>query len=279
MKLNPNSLDGICACLTYALGVEAPHEAAAPNADLKAYIDSIFNGGKADRVFMYNPDAIPQWVYEKYPNLTERTREKADIEIPLCAVLPSFTPVCYATMYSGAQPEAHGIQGYVKPVLTIDTLFDALIRAGKKPAIVAYENMSVGIIFGGRDMDCFVCRDVDEAISVGMELILKDEHDFIMLYNGNYDAQMHNYGPESIEALAELKVNDRLFSVIYDMISTHWKHHDTLLGFAMDHGSHKIDEANGYPRYDEKDIVGAHGFNLAEDLNIVHLYKGIPRSK
>ena len=112
-----------------------------------------------------------------------------------------------------------------------------------------------------------------------MELILKDEHDFILLYNGNYDAQMHNYGPESIEALAELKVNDRLFSVIYDMISQHWSHHNTLLGFAMDHGSHKIDEANGYPRYDDKDIVGAHGFDLVEDLNIVHLYKGIPRSK
>jgi len=46
----------------------------------------------------------------------------------------------------------------------------------------------------------------------------------------------------------------------------------------MDHGSHLIDEENGYPRYDEDDLVGAHGFDLEEDLNIVHLYKGLPKN-
>ncbi len=61
---NPNSLDTICASLAYAMGIEAPKEAASPNEDLVAYIDKIFGSEKADRIFMYNPDAIAQWGYE-----------------------------------------------------------------------------------------------------------------------------------------------------------------------------------------------------------------------
>lgn len=31
------------------------------------------------------------------------------------------------------------------------------------------------------------------------------------------------------------------FDIFDDMIKTHWKKHDTLIGFAMDHGCHEID--------------------------------------
>ena len=43
---------------------------------------------------------------------------------------------------------------------------------------------------------------------------------------------------------------------------THWKHHRTLMGFAMDHGSHDIDGN-----------CGSHGLYMPEDINIVHMYK------
>ncbi len=39
------------------------------------------------------------------------------------------------TMYTGAQPAVHGITAYAKPVIKIDTIFDALIRAGKNPLL------------------------------------------------------------------------------------------------------------------------------------------------
>ena len=109
---NPNSLDTICGALAYALGIEAPSEAAPANADLTAYIDEVFAGEKADRVIMYNPDAIAQWIYEKHPQLVKGAKSRADIEIPLCSVMPSVTPVCFGTMYTGAQPAVHGIRRY-----------------------------------------------------------------------------------------------------------------------------------------------------------------------
>ena len=68
--LNENSLDRICASLAYAMGIEPPKQAAEKNADLAAFIDRAFGGERADRVVMYNPDAIAQWIYEKYADYT-----------------------------------------------------------------------------------------------------------------------------------------------------------------------------------------------------------------
>ena len=63
--LNETSLDTLCGALAYAMGIEAPEHAATANETLWHYIDEAFSGQKADRIFMYNPDAIAQWIYEK----------------------------------------------------------------------------------------------------------------------------------------------------------------------------------------------------------------------
>ena len=80
---NVNSLDTICAALAYALDVEAPKQAAPANPDLVSYIDQIFNGGKADRVVMYNPDAVAQWIYEKYPQYFALLTGRSPMNLPV----------------------------------------------------------------------------------------------------------------------------------------------------------------------------------------------------
>lgn len=257
---NSNSLDTVCSALCYAMGINAPEQAAPANKDLCKYIDDALSGKKADRIFMYNPDAIGQWVYEKYPHLFYK--KNTDIEIPLCSVMPSVTPVCFGTMYTGAQPDIHGIKAYTKPVITIDTIFDALIRAGKKPVILAYGDASLSKIYLERDMDYYHFDYVDEVNAKAAELILKDEHDFYVVYNGNYDAAMHRHGPESIDAMGQLISNVHTYDMFNALIAEHWKNHNTLMGFAMDHGCHEIDGN-----------LGSHGLDMEEDLNITHLYK------
>lgn len=265
---NPISLDSICAALSYALGTEPPKEAAVPNAQLIGYIDKVFEGEKADRVIMYNPDAIAEWIYEKYPDFFKRVKKAGDQEIPLATVMPSVTPVCFGTMYTGAQPEVHGIRKYEKPVITIDTLFDSLIRSGKKCALITYGKCSLSRIYLGRDIDYyhFEHGDIEEVNAKALEVILEDKHDLIVIYNGNYDSVMHKKGPESAEALAELRVNDHIFGMICDTVERNYGSHNTLIGFAMDHGCHEID--GGF---------GSHGLDMEEDINIVHVYKGYPR--
>ncbi len=259
---NEHSLDTLCAALAYALGIDPPAQANIANPELTAYIDHAFAGKKADRLFLYNPDAIAQWIFEKYPDLFRELTSVTDLQLQLRTVMPSVTPVCFGTFYTGAQPEVHGIRSYTKPVIKIDTLFDALIRAGKRIALVTTDVCSMSKIYLERDMDYFNYPDIAEANAKTAELILADNYDVIVLYNGNYDTIMHRYGPESIHALGELRINIQAYAMFDALISEHWKTHRTLMGFAMDHGCHEIDGN-----------VGSHGLDMPEDLNITHFYQ------
>ncbi|MBE6551136.1 MAG: hypothetical protein E7665_03250 [Ruminococcaceae bacterium] len=256
------SLDMLCASLCDAIGVEAPKCAAGADERFMKMIGEAFGEKGVDRIFMYNPDAVAQWIYEKYASYFDGIKNMGVTEIPYACVMPSVTPVCFATMYTGAQPEIHGIRTYVKPVLTIDTIFDAMIRAGKKPVIVSTANDSISKIFLEREMDYFIYPTIDEVNDKASELIESDIYDLIVVYNGNYDSIMHKFGPESPEALDALDANTKAYMNFCSLIEKHWKDHNTVVGFAMDHGCHEIDGG-----------CGSHGLDMDEDINIVHLYK------
>lgn len=259
------SLDTLCAAYAYAMGVEPPREAAPAHPALTGYVDKALGGRKADRVFLYNPDAIALWIWEKYAHLLQPVEDRTELPLELCSVMPSVTPVCFGTLYTGAQPEVHGIRKYVKPVIAIDTLFDALIRAGKRPVIVAENNSSLDRIFRDREMDYFSFPTVEGVNEKTAQLIREDKHDFYVIYNGNYDSIMHKFGPESPEALSALCANAGAYAEFDALIRQCWTGHDTLLGFAMDHGCHEIDGG-----------CGSHGLDMEEDLLIRHRYQAVP---
>lgn len=259
---NTDCLSTLSGALAYAMGIEAPAQAEAANEKLCRYVDEMLAGEKVTRIFMYNPDAIAQWIVQKYPQMLTEVRQRTDVEIPFHTVMPSVTPVCFGTMYTGAQPDVHGIKSYSKPVIRIDTLFDAVLRSGRKAAIICTAGDSLSKIFLEREMDYFFYDTVEEVNAKACELILENQHDLIAVYNGNYDATMHKFGPESSEALGELRCNARTFGMFELLIEKHWKKENTLVGFAMDHGCHEIDGN-----------CGSHGLDMEEDLNIAHFYK------
>ena len=78
---------------------------------------------------------------------------------------------------------------------------------------------------------------------------------------------MHEFGPESIDALAELRVNSKSYASLVNLVSNHWKNHNTLTVFAMDHGCHEIDGG-----------AGSHGLYMEEDINIMHCFKAYPKT-
>lgn len=260
------SLDTLCAALAYAMKIDAPEESAEANIELVNYIDERFGRAGVDRIFMYNPDAIAEWVYQKYPQLLREVTARTDLAVDFETVMPSVTPVCFGTMYTGAQPEVHGIRIYDKPIIRIDTLFDAMIRNGKKCAIVAERECSMSCIYLEREMDYYIYDTIPEVNAKAAELIIEDKYDLICVYNGNYDALMHRFGPESIEALGELRANSYAFGEFYELIKANWDH-NTLIGFAMDHGCHAIDGG-----------CGSHGLDMKEDLNIVHRFASFKKS-
>ena len=265
-NINEISLTHLCASLAAAMGINAPSQADTSIPRLDELVRNTC--GIVDRIFMYNPDAVAMWLCEKYEEWFEPVFRSTSLKLPLCTVMPSVTPVCFGTMYTGAKPEVHGIRSYSKPVIRIDTLFDALIRAGKKPAIVSTEGDSLSKIFLERDMDYYLFPTVDECTEKALDLIIEDKYDFILLYNGDYDTAMHRYSPEGEDALAALRKNISVFDRIDSAIRKNWKSHNTLLGFAPDHGCHEIDGD-----------CGSHGLDMPEDLNILHFYSVIPEIK
>ncbi len=262
-KFNEKSLTGLCADICACIGIEPPASAETSAGVLTA----LCGEKKCDRVVMYNPDAQAQWLVEKYPELFTPVTERAAVGMPMATVMPSVTPVCFATMYSGAQPEVHGIRKYEKPVLKIDTIFDALLRAGKKVAIVASEHCSVGCIFLERELDYYIFpsdAEADEkAVQKGIELIEADQYDFIVIYNGMYDSVMHATFPESDKAMAWIKHHTDAYARIHDAAkaAAEKNGHRTLIGYATDHGVHTNESGRG-----------AHGKYIPEDINITHFY-------
>ncbi len=261
---NSWSLTGVAAALTGALGVEAPHQAAEANQALAALTAS---AGPIDRILMYNPDAVALWLYQKYTEYYLPLQKHISLTLPLQAVMPSVTPVCFGTMYTGALPEIHGIRAYEKPVIRIDTVFDALIRAGKKPAIISTAGDSISRIFLEREMDYFIYPTTEEVLQKAHEVIAEDKYDLVVVYDATYDSTMHGNAPEGALSLEVLKQNIVAFDALAQAVRTHWTAHNTLIGFAPDHGCHEIDGG-----------LGSHGLDMIEDLNILHFYGIIPQA-
>ena len=260
---NSIMLTGIAAALADGLGVSRPKHSAPPISALEKLIRNYSKNAGLDRILMYNPDAVGLWHYQKYTEWFLPVQIHTQLALPLLTVMPSVTPVCFATMYTGTLPEVHGIQKYEKPVIKIDSIFDSLLEAGKKCAIASsWPEASMSKIFLERDMDYYIFDTVEKTNDKVMELIEADKHDFITVYNGNYDKSCHASGPESDESLAELRNNIEAFKTLALAAEKYWASYDTLIAFAPDHGIHKVEESG----------KGTHGSDMEEDLNIMHYY-------
>lgn len=271
-----NAMDGlydsiritsVASTILESLGIKNP-DMAQSNVILNTLINKKTNGRGADRVFMFNPDAVALWLYQKYTALFTNAVLCSDAALPMLSVMPSVTPVCFASMYTGVMPEVHGITAYKKPVLKQNTVFDELIKCGKKCAIVSTEGDSISKIFLERNMDYYIYETEEEVNEKAIELIKEDKYDLIVVYNGNYDSTMHHTGPESKESIDVLKENIKTYSDFVSLIKNEWKDHDVFYAFAPDHGCHEIDGDSG-----------AHGLCMEEDMNIIHFYGVKPKNE
>ncbi len=250
------------ATIAELMGISSPQKAAPFNEIIANKAKSALSDGEIfDRFLIYNPDAIALWLFAQHTDLMSAMLMNTDLQIPVQSVMPSVTPVCFASMYTGVEPEIHGIQKYEKPVLKIDTLFDEAIKAGKKCAIVSDTTASMSKIFLERDMDYFICDTIEKINEKAIKLIKENQHDLIAVYHANYDSIMHKHGPESAEALDALKKNSDDFASLVDAAREAWKNHNTFYGFCPDHGCHEIDGN-----------CGSHGLDMDEDMNIIHAY-------
>ena len=218
-------------------------------------------GGTADRAVLYHADAVGLYIWQQYTSLFAPVYKHTSMAIPFLSTVESVTPVAHASMYTGLDPEGHGIKTYVRPQLTCDTLYDQLIKAGKKVAIVAMEDSTFLHIFTGREMDYFSAKNAAEIKEISLELLAKDSYDLISIHTFEYDNAAHHYGPESKEALNAVSIEAEVFDILASELNKFAGKHRILLSYSPDHGQHLTEGGNG-----------AHGSTMLEDMNILHFF-------
>ncbi len=260
---NHYPLKQFAATVAECIGVTLPDTYAPP---IKWAADILRQrlGGCADRAVIYHADAVGLYMWQEYTGRFAPVYKHTSMSIPFLSTVMSVTPVAHASMYTGVDPEIHGIQTYVRPQLTCDTLFDRLIGAGKKVAILATEDSTFHHIFKGRALDYFAAKNAVDIQEKALALIEGDEYDFISIHTFDYDNAAHAYGPESKEALNALGIEAEVFDSIATALEKFSGKHRILLSYSPDHGQHPSEDGGGN-----------HGSKLIEDMNVLHFFGAI----
>jgi hypothetical protein len=215
-----------------------------------------------ERALIYAPDALGEWIYRENIALYSKVKRAAPIEVEVSSINPTWTPVCYASVFTGAKPEAHGITKYEKPVLTCDTLFDAFIRAGKRVALVAVKNSSIDLIFRGRKMDYYT-EEYDPQVETRVLDVINDfDYDLIVAYHQEYDDLMHGSTPRDPNAMKAFQRHLTSFSTLTTTFNSKYIEKSRVVAFCPDHGTH-IDPKSG---------KGSHGTDSPEDMKVRHFW-------
>ena len=221
------------------------------------------SGRVVQRCLIFAPDAIGAWLAEKYPSTFDEVARHAPLRLRLRSVVPPKTPVCWASVFTGALPVIHGIRPVSpRPVFHGDTLFDALVRAGKRVAIVAVTDSSMDRVFRGRDLDYFAERYDPEVTDRVLNLIEVGAHDIIVAYQQEYDDLIHKTTPESIEALHAVEHHVEAFRLLAGAFSKQWRNYDRAIMWLTDHGTH-VDATTGN---------GTHGEDIPADMIVEHFF-------
>ncbi len=261
------SMTNVASTLAEAMGIEKPAKADI-SIELVKNLRETYIGGAVDRVLVYNPDAIGLWLFQKYTNDFAPVLKNTQLGVPIKTVMPSVTPVCFGTMYTGVEPSVHGIQAYEKKLITTDSLFDVVARSGKKAAIVAVADSSMSVIFQERDIDYYILPYDQEVNEKALELIKEDKYDLLVVYNQEYDDTMHRTGTESDASIKAMHNHIETFDMLANAVKQHWKKHDTMICWATDHGIHQLENGHGW-----------HGDNIEEDMNVMHFYGVYPKAE
>ncbi|MGQ0720786.1 MAG: hypothetical protein ACT4PE_04325 [Candidatus Eiseniibacteriota bacterium] len=224
--------------------------------------ERVMRGEPIERCLVFCPDALGAGIWGRCPELAGSVTKHAGLCVLLSSVLPPRTPVCFASMFTGGQPEQHGIRTYERPVLTCDTLFDALARVGRRTAIVAVERSSIDLIFRGRDIDYWSERYDAEVLERAITVVGDDRHDLVVVYQQEYDDRLHETEPFSEACLRAVERHVGAFVTLAETVSRAWRRHHRAVVFAPDHGAH----------FDPQTGRGDHGLDIAEDMEVSHWY-------
>jgi len=265
------SIGSVTATVAHLFGTAPPLlSAEAPLPEVVLRQSELLNASTVDRCLVFCPDALGAHIWPKCGvNHADTIEKYAPQRVSLSSVMPPKTPVCFASMFTGGPPAAHGIRHYERPVLKCDTLFDALLRANRSIAIVAVANSSIDLIFRGRAMDYFSEADDRAAERRAVSVIRESRHNLVLVYQQEYDDLLHATNPFSDQCIDAVSHHLHSFVVLAEEAAMAWAASNYAIVFAPDHGAH-VCSSTGH---------GDHGEDIPEDVDLFHWYGIWPASQ
>lgn len=239
----------IAPTIALIIGVRKPSFSEQP--PLKEIIGSLYT----NRLVVVVVDAFGVSTWKEAKRVTGFFNSLAQYHlIKIYSVMPSITPVNFATMLTGAHPEIHGIRVRTQP-LNHETIFHVLKEKNRKSATAARALSSLGILISPHaDIPGIAKTNEDEEVTQLALNAIENKADLIWVQLLDVDDCGHAHGPlskESIDACARADANLKTIAVAAT------KRGYGLLALA-DHGQHSVEEKGV--------LRGTHGTNMEEDL-------------
>jgi hypothetical protein len=131
------SMMDVAPTVSACLGLPSP--AQAKGLPIEAIVDDL---ARVPRLAVLAPDALGMYAWKLWkaemPWLTDRLAHKG---LTLRSVMPSITPVNFATMVTGTDLAGHGV-GTLRDAFACETLFDVVRKAGGRSAGIGLHGWS-----------------------------------------------------------------------------------------------------------------------------------------
>ena len=211
----------------------------------------------SNKMAILAPDAFGMFAWNLWKSeLPYLSTLHARNSLVLRSVMPSITPVNFATMITGTDQNGHGIHTF-NDNFACETLFDVVRKANGSSAGVGLDDCT-GCKLLGRLAD--ICGkaglESDDGVADKIiEIADKDQPEFLIAQLGKVDYFFHKYGPSSPSVVPMLKGTDTRLKRLVE--------HLKPLGYGIiilaDHGQH--DAINPAPG----EHKGLHGTDASED--------------
>jgi predicted AlkP superfamily pyrophosphatase or phosphodiesterase len=235
------------------LGVRSPG-----SAEAVPFLEMVDSMGEMERLVVVVIDAfgVSTWVAARSKTPTFNALANRHL-VHVWSVMPTITPVNFATMLTGAGSDEHGIRDRTEK-LTLETVFDVLKEVGMNSATAARAKSSLGILISPfADYPGIAHSNTDKEVTSLACKSLRKSVNLLWVQLLDVDDTGHAYGPLSSEGIAATSQADANLKKIASEASEN--------GYGIivlaDHGQHTVENEEGYTE-------GTHGTIMKEDRYI-----------
>ena len=225
-------MTNIAPTVSRLLGIRPPAQSA------RVVVEEIIDDmGSQNRVAVVVLDAFGVATWKRYEELTPNFNLIAHQHLlHIRSVLPSKTPVNFATIATGAPSDVHAIRDRSE-TLTVETIFHVLSEASMKSAAAGRAKSTVGILLSKfADHKCVAESNTDEElVQLGIKTIREESPEYILMQMLDVDSTGHKAGLEGDEIRKAVAAVDRHLG---DLLP-HLAERGYNLIVLADHGAHQ----------------------------------------